>query len=178
MRRKKMNPENNATTESDSDKTPTELEVLEQRIAELELGLKEQEDKYTRLYAEFENYRKRSIREKADYLSAASQDMIVALLPVLDDFERAVANNAKIEDTALLKNGFSLIFNKVHQILEAKGLKSMETLNQDFNYELHEAIANVPTENDEQKGKVMDQVEKGYFLNDKVIRYAKVVVGQ
>jgi molecular chaperone GrpE len=176
MSKKKSNTVINQTPEGVEN--PSLKAGLEARIEELEASLKDQEDKYLRLYAEFENYRKRSIKEKADYLATASKDTIVAMLPILDDFERAVANNEKVEDVQILKDGFSLIFNKINQIMESKGLKPMQTLDQPFDYELHEAIANVPVEKDEQKGKVIDQVEKGYYLNDKVIRYAKVVVGQ
>lgn len=176
MSKKKSNPETNQTPEVEE--TVSLNGSSEQRIHELEIGLKDQEDKYLRLYAEFENYRKRSIKEKADYLATASKDTIVAMLPILDDFERAVANNEKVEDAQLLKDGFSLIFNKINQIMESKGLKAMQTLDQPFDYELHEAIANVPVEEEDRKGKVIDQVEKGYYLYDKVIRYAKVMVGQ
>ncbi|MFM7386824.1 MAG: nucleotide exchange factor GrpE [Bacteroidota bacterium] len=176
MSKKKVEAASNAGPEAKENQPTNDLQ--EHQLLELKAELKEQEDKHLRLYAEFENYRKRSLKEKADYLSTASKDMIVSMLPVLDDFERAVANNASVEDPKILKDGFSLIFNKIHQILESKGLKAMQTLDQPFDYELHEAIANVPVEKDEQKGKVIDQVEKGYYLNDKVIRYAKVVVGQ
>lgn len=176
MSKKKPSPVKNHTPEGEE--TPSLNSAMEARIEELENSLKDQEDKYLRLYAEFENYRKRSIKEKADYLSTASKDTIVAMLPILDDFERAVANNEKVEDVQILKDGFSLIFNKINQIMESKGLKAMQTLDQPFDYELHEAIANVPVPEEVRKGKVIDQVEKGYFLNDKVIRYAKVVVGQ
>jgi molecular chaperone GrpE len=176
MSKKKSTPIMNQTPAGEE--TPALNSVTEARIEELEANLKEQEEKHLRLYAEFENYRKRSIKEKADYLSTANKDTIVAMLPILDDFERAVANNEKVEDVQILKAGFSLIFNKINQIMESKGLKAMHTLDQPFDYELHEAIANVSVPEEDRKGKVIDQVEKGYFLNDKVIRYAKVVVGQ
>ncbi|MEY3048384.1 MAG: nucleotide exchange factor GrpE [Bacteroidota bacterium] len=140
--------------------------------------IKEQEDKFLRLYAEFENYRKRSSREKAEYLTGASREMIMAMLPILDDFERAIKNNDQVTDVAILKEGFQLIYTKLGQILEAKGLKPIDALNEPFDYNLHEAIANVPVEDEALKGKVIDQVEKGYYLNDKVIRFSKVAVGQ
>jgi len=145
---------------------------------DFELKLKEQEDKFLRLYAEFENYRRRSAREKAEYLSSASQQMIVAMLPILDDFERASKNNEQVTDIEVLKEGFQLIYTKLSQILESKGLKPIDAMNQPFDFNLHEAIANVPVEDEAMKGKVIDQVEKGYYLNDKVIRFAKVAVGQ
>ena len=140
--------------------------------------LKEQEDKFLRLYAEFENYRRRSAREKAEYLSSASQEMIMAMLPILDDFERASKNNENVTDISVVKEGFHLIYTKLGQILEAKGLKPIDAMSQPFDYNLHEAIANVPVEDEALKGKVIDQVEKGYYLNEKVIRFAKVAVGQ
>lgn len=178
MSKKKITPETPVDSVAENVELNEAKEALALRIKALEENLKDQEDKYLRLYADFENNRKRGIKEKAEYLSLASKDMIMALLPVLDDVERANANNAQVEDPQALKEGFSLIFNKLSQIMEAKGLKAMETLHEAFNYELHEAIANVPVEDESLKGKIVDQVEKGYYLNDKVIRYAKVVVGQ
>jgi molecular chaperone GrpE len=157
------NDVNNSSTESTHD---------------FEAKIKEQEDKFLRLYAEFENYRRRSAREKAEYLTGASQEMIMAMLPILDDFERAIKNNEQVTDVAILKEGFQLIYTKLGQILEAKGLKPIDATNQPFDFNLHEAIANVPVEDEALKGKVIDQVEKGYYLNEKVIRFAKVAVGQ
>jgi molecular chaperone GrpE len=157
------NDVNNSSTESSHD---------------FEAKLKEQEDKFLRLYAEFENYRRRSAREKSEYLSSASQEMIMAMLPILDDFERASKNNENVTDISVVKEGFQLIYTKLGQILEAKGLKPIDAMSQPFDYNLHEAIANVPVEDEALKGKVIDQVEKGYYLNEKVIRFAKVAVGQ
>jgi len=162
--------ENNSSNDANSSPTEPSLDV--------EAKLKDQEDKFLRLYAEFENYRRRSAREKAEYLSSASQQMIVAMLPILDDFERASKNNENVTDIALVKEGFQLIYTKLGQILEAKGLKPIDAMNQPFDFNLHEAIANVPVEDESMKGKVIDQVEKGYYLNEKVIRFAKVAVGQ
>jgi len=158
-----MDVENNSTIDSSLD---------------FEAKLKEQEDKFLRLYAEFENYRRRSAREKAEYLSSASEQMIMAMLPILDDFERASKNNEHVTDVAVIKEGFQLIYTKFLQILESKGLKSIDAMNEPFDLNLHEAIANVPVVDESMKGKVIDQVEKGYYLNDKVIRFAKVAVGQ
>ena len=171
----------------DNPTTPPQEEALqdtpalsesEQRIHELETSLKEQEDKFLRLYAEFDNFRRRSSREKIELMTTAGKDMILLLLPVMDDFDRAVANNEQVEDPAALRDGFKLIQTKLSQLLESQGLKAIEAHHQPFDYELHEAIANLPVADENQKGKVIDQVEKGYYLNDKVIRYAKVVVGQ
>lgn len=135
-------------------------------------------DKYLRLYSEFDNYRKRTNKEKLDLISTASAGVLKDLIVVLDDFDRAVANNDMVDDIDAVRNGFVLIQTKLRSILEAKGLKAMNAKNEAFDAELHEAIANIPAPSDDMKGKVIDDVEKGYFLNDKVIRYAKVVVGQ
>lgn len=134
-------------------------------------------DKYLRLYSEFDNYRKRTNKEKLDLISTASAGVLKDMLGVLDDFERAIANNENVDDIAVLKEGFTLIYSKMKSILEAKGLKQMEAKHTEFNADFHEAIANIPAPSDELKGKVIDDVEKGYFLNEKVIRFAKVVVG-
>jgi molecular chaperone GrpE len=164
-----FNPEMEAeTTESTSE---TAEPTAEERYAELN-------DKFLRLYSEFDNYRKRTNKEKIDLIGSASSGVIKDLIPVMDDFERAILNNQHSEDVAALKEGFQLIFNKLRSSLEMKGLKPMEAKGQPFDSELHEAIANVPAPSEDLKGKVIDDVEKGYYLNEKVIRYAKVVVGQ
>ncbi len=139
---------------------------------------KELNDKYLRLYSDFDNFRKRTIKEKADLISSASAGVIKDLLPILDDFERAIASNEKSEDIEGLKEGFQLIHNKFKNILQSKGLKPMNCKGEAFDMDLHEAITNIPAPTEEEKGKVMDEVERGYYLNEKVIRYAKVVVGQ
>lgn len=126
-------------------------------------------DKYLRLMAEFENFKRRSSRERIELISTASKEMLIALLPIIDDFERAERNVG-------LDEGMTLIYNKLHNMLTQKGLRAMESTGTDFNAEEHEAITEVPM-GDALKGKVIDTVEKGYFLNDKIVRYAKVVVG-
>lgn len=143
----------------------------EQKYAELN-------DKFLRLYSEFDNYRKRTNKEKIELISTASAGLLKDLIPVLDDFERAITNNEQVTEIEVLKEGFHIIYNKFKSSLEAKGLKPMQTVGEAFDSELHEAIANVPAPSDDLKGKVIDNVEKGYFLHDKVVRYAKVVVGQ
>lgn len=135
-------------------------------------------EKFVRLYAEFENYRKRTNQERLDLIVTANAGLLKDMLPVLDDFDRAIANNENLDDAAALREGFKLIQNKFKQILLSKGLKEMEAKGHDFDSDLHEAIANIPAPEENLKGKVVDDVEKGYFLNDKVLRYAKVVVGQ
>lgn len=158
------------TTEQATEEMATEP-TAEEKYAELN-------DKFLRLYSEFDNYRKRTNKEKVELISTANTGVLKDLIPVLDDFERAIANNETVEDAAALKEGFQLIFTKFKTTLENKGLKAMEAKGQPFDSELHEAIANVPAPTEELKGKIVDDVEKGYYLNEKVIRYAKVVVGQ
>lgn len=134
-------------------------------------------DKYLRLYSEFDNYRKRTNKEKIELISTASAGVLKEMLSVMDDFERAIANNENSEDLSAVKDGFKLIHHKLRSILEAKGLKQMDAKHQAFDSDLHEAIANVPAPSEDLKGKIIDDVEKGYYLNDKVLRFAKVVVG-
>lgn len=135
-------------------------------------------DKYLRLYSDFDNFRKRTMKEKSDLISSANAGVIKDLLPIIDDFERAIHSNQEATDPEGLKEGFQLIYNKMKNILESKGLKPMDSQGIPFDMDLHEAITNIPAPSDEDKGKVMDVVEKGYYLKEKVIRYAKVVVGQ
>lgn len=135
-------------------------------------------DKYIRIHAEFDNYRKRTNKEKLDIIGSANAGLLKDLLPVIDDFERAIANNDKVDDINAVKEGFSLISNKFMTVLQSKGLKRMEADGETFDSEIHEAIANIPAPDKKMKGKVIEAVEKGYYLNDKVIRFAKVVVGQ
>lgn len=135
-------------------------------------------DKFLRLYAEFENYKKRSIKERMELVKNASQETIADLLPVLDDFDRA-KQNAEDENTEeYFSEGVEIVYNKIFKILRQKGLKPMETDGKEFDSELHEAISEIPAPSDDMKGKIIDTVEKGYFLNDKIIRHAKVVVGK
>ena len=139
--------------------------TIEEKFAELN-------DKHLRLFAEFENFKKRTAKERMDLYKTAGESVLTALLPVLDDFERSIKANQKQED-----EGVVLIYNKLKSILETKGLKAMEDpIGQELNTDYHEAITNIPAPSDDMKGKIIDVVEKGYFLNEKVIRYAKVVV--
>lgn len=151
-------PQEPAVEPSDTDK----LQEMGEKLAALN-------DKYVRLYSEYENYRKRTNAEKADLLINGSREMMKAILPVVDDFERALAATGEDE-------GIKLIYNKLVKILEQKGLKAMEAMGQKFDESMHEAITQIPAQSPEQKGMVIDVVQKGYYLNDKVIRYAKVVV--
>ncbi|WP_221390774.1 nucleotide exchange factor GrpE [Dyadobacter sp. NIV53] len=146
------------------------LETAKQEVAELK-------DKYLRLYADFENFRRRTSKEKLELLSSASADVIKLILPIVDDFERAKVSFDSSVDTEALKEGVDLIYTKLYKTLESKGLKPMESKGETFDVELHESIAQFPAPSDDLKGKVIDEIEKGYYLNDKVIRYAKVIVG-
>jgi molecular chaperone GrpE len=135
------------------------------------------QEKYLRLYAEFDNFRKRTMRERVDLIRTASQDVIVTMLPLLDDFTRAKANGS--DDIQVMKEGMELIHTKLESTLSSKGLKLMEVKSgDDFNVDFHEAITNIPAPSPKLKGKVVDVVENGYILGDKVLRYAKVVIGQ
>lgn len=167
-----QNEDQNSTEEQQENNTeaPKEL-TAEEKLAELN-------DRFIRLYAEFDNYRKRTNKEKVDIITNANAGVLADLLPVMDDFERAILNNQQADDITVVKEGFQLIFNKFKNILESKGLKQMQAKGTAFDSELHEAIANIPAPSKKEVGKVIDDVEKGYYLNDKVIRFAKVVVGQ
>jgi molecular chaperone GrpE len=143
-----------------------------------EKKLAELNDKYVRLYSDFDNFRKRTIKEKADIISSAGSDVIKDLLVILDDFERAIANNDKVEDVKVLRESFKLIQHKLILALQNKGLESVEAKGDVFDADKHEAITNVPVTDDKQKGKVIDVVERGYNLRGKTLRFAKVIVGQ
>ncbi|MGF7218902.1 molecular chaperone GrpE [Spirosoma lacussanchae] len=137
----------------------------------------ELKDKYLRLYADFENFRRRTAKEKLELIGQANEGLLQSLIPVVDDFERAMLSMEKTEDVAALKEGVSLIYTKLFKTLEGKGLKPMVAKGEPFNADLHESITQFPAPSDDLKGKVIDEVEKGYYLNDKVIRFAKVIVG-
>lgn len=154
--------------------TDDNTEVANEKIlAELE----EQKDKYLRLFAEFDNFKRRSRQERDDFAKIANKDVIGSLLEVLDDSDRAEKQMQTSDDIVLIKQGVTLVFNKLKQKLQSKGLRAMESINNPFDVEKHEAIAELPA-NEEQKGMVLDDAEKGYYLHDKIIRFAKVVVGK
>lgn len=164
----KKSAKENADAEKDKEKT----DPLEEANAKIE----ELKDKYLRSVAEFDNYRKRTLKEKADLILNGGEKTITAILPVLDDFERAMTD--KNEDPKAIREGFELILKKFKKTLTTLGVKKIETKDKDFDTEFHEAIAMVPGMGDDKKGKIIDCVEPGYTLNDKVIRHAKVAVGQ
>lgn len=155
-------------------------ESLEDKVESLGVKLQEVNDKYLRLYSEFENYRKRTSKEKIDLISTASEDVIKDLLPVVDDYERALASIEKIEDENVKAalEGIALIYKKLYSVLERRGLKPINAKGETFDENLHEAIAQIPATKEEDKDKVIDETTKGYYLNDKVIRYSKVVVAK
>ena len=151
---------------------------LEDKIVELEADVAEAKDKYIRLYAEFDNYKKRTVKERLDLINTAGRDTISSLLPVLDDFDRAKKSADDDSTNEVFTEGVTLVFNKLKGLLESKGVKEMTSTGEVFDPELHEAITEIPAPTEEMKGKVIDTIEKGYVLNDKIIRHAKVVVGK
>jgi molecular chaperone GrpE len=162
--------------------TPENAPVVENEpLSELDqakVDLAEQKDKFLRLMAEFDNYKRRTAKERMDLIQTAGKDVIVSLLDVLDDCDRAEKQLGITDDIAVQKEGIQLVFNKIRSTMQAKGLTAMESIGKDFDAELHEAITEVPVPDDKQKGKVIDEVTKGYLLNEKIIRFAKVVVGK
>ena len=156
----------------------SEQKPLESNSEEmLSLELAELKEQHLRLYAEFDNYKKRSLKERMDLLKSAGSEMILAMLPVLDDFERAIKATAEMEAKNPLREGILLVYNKFNGILEQKGLKAMQSMGTPFDADLQEAISGVPVEDPKMKGMIVDEIEKGYTFNDKVIRHAKVVIG-
>lgn len=163
------------TQESTDSKEYGEAES-EDPIQNLQKQVEEERNKYLRIYAEFENFRKRSAKERIDLIGSASADVIKELLPILDDFERAIESNKKVDDIEAVKQGFDLLFQKFSRLMKSKGVEEVNPVNEDFDAEHHEAIAQMPATEDVAKGKIFDVVEKGYKLNDKIIRHPKVVV--
>ena len=148
-----------------------DLKQVEEKLAEMQ-------DKYIRLSAEFDNYRKRTLREKMEMSKYAGENLLLKIIPLMDDFDRAFKHMDTATDCAAMKNGIDLIYGKFSEFLKQNGIKEIESLNRDFNVDLHEAVAKVPVEENDKKGKVVDVVLKGYYLQDKVLRFSKVVVGE
>ena len=174
---------NSVDTESpeeptDSDNPESQESQEKDPLEEANRQIEELKDKYLRSVAEFDNYRKRTLKEKTELILNGGEKAITAILPVIDDMERAIANGAKTDDPNVLREGMELIYSKFIKMLESLGVKAIETENADFDTDVHEAIAMVPGMGDDKKGKVLDCVMRGYKLNDKVIRHAKVAVGQ
>ena len=160
------------------EKDKGKIQELEAELEQLKAEKAELNDRFLRLFSEFDNYKKRVSKEKLDLIATASEKVIVSLLPVIDDFERAIAANEKVEDIAAVKEGFNLIYNKLVQMMKRFDVEEIQAKGEEFNTDFHEAVTHFPAQNEEDKGKVIDVTEKGYKLKDKVIRYAKVVVGQ
>lgn len=185
-----MNTENNSelqnedvisqdvNQECENGPQPQEEISIEEQLAKAQEKIDELNDKYLRQVAEFDNYRKRVIKEKAELIKNGGEKVMTSILPVLDDFDRAEANIEKMEDIESLKEGVRLIIEKFTKLLKQEGLEKMDVVGKDFDTDFHEAIAMVPGQPDEMKGKVIDCVMAGYTLNDKVIRHAKVAVAQ
>lgn len=173
------NTTSDAVQADDTEQAQHDVEALNAPTAEdkLKEEISLANDKYLRLYAEFDNFRRRTIKEREEARKMEGKDVIVALLPVLDDFDRALRSMDNATEVGPVKEGVQLIQNKLKNVLAQKGLKEMESIGTPFDPELHEAITNIPAPDEDSKGKVMDEMEKGYFLNDKVARFAKVIVG-
>jgi molecular chaperone GrpE len=154
-----------------SDNNAQSVRVVEEKLAEMQ-------DKYIRLSAEFDNYRKRTLREKMDLSKYAGESLLLNLIPIIDDFERALKHMDSATDSAALKGGIDLIYVKFSEFLKQNGVKEIEALNTNFNVDIHEAVAKTQVQEDDKKGKVVDVLQKGYYLQDKVLRFAKVVVGE
>ncbi len=160
---------------------PTQQTQEEDGISELDAlksALEEQKEKYIRLYAEFDNFKRRNAKERVELIQTAGRDVIQSMLEVVDDCDRAEKQMQKTEDIAQLREGIQLIFTKLRNSLAAKGVKEMKSIGEAFNPDLHEAITEIPVTDANMKGKVVDEVEKGYTMNDKIIRFSKVVVGK
>ena len=156
----------------------THEEQLEKELEDAQAVIEEQKDKYLRLSAEFDNYRKRTMKEKAELILNGGEKSISSILPVIDDFERAIKTMETAKDVSAVKEGVELIYNKFMAVMAQNGVKVIETKDQPLDTDYHEAIAVIPAPSEEQKGKILDCVQTGYTLNDKVIRHAKVVVGE
>lgn len=179
-----LNQENQeVAVEQNEESTPNNEEQTKQdeqaaEIVKLKAELEESKDKYLRLFAEFDNFKKRTMKERLELIKTASQETMAAMLPVVDDFERAKKASELENATETFSEGVSLVFHKFMNTLESRGLKAMESNGEAFDAEKHEAITEIPAPSPELSGKVIDTVEKGFYLNDKIIRYAKVVVGK
>ena len=153
------------------DKVLADVRVIDEKLAEMQ-------DKYLRLSAEFDNYRKRTLREKIELSKYAGENLLLSFLPIMDDFERALKHMDSTADCIALKDGIDIMYVKFSDFLKQNGIKEIESLNTNFNVDLHEAVAKVPVPEEDKKGKVVDVVLKGYYLQDKVLRFAKVIVGE
>ena len=166
------------TDENIAGATHLNISAREEEVERLKDELQEQKDKYLRLFAEFDNFRKRSARENLELRQTAGKEVIVSLLDTLDDCDRAEKQLQTTENINQIREGVQLVFSKLRSALQAKGLKAMQSIGAEFDVEKHEAITEIPVSDPALKGKVIDEVQKGYYLNDKIIRFAKVVIGK
>jgi len=164
--------------DSASTKKSGRKETGSDKIKDYEEQINELKEKYLRLSAEFDNYRKRTLKEKTDMLKSAGEETVIKVLPVLDDFERAMDSMTAAKDVDAVKAGVELIYNKFREVLIQQGLKEIAAMGEEFDTDKHEAITKIPAPEEDLKGKIVDVVEKGYYLNDKVIRYSKVIIGE
>jgi molecular chaperone GrpE len=186
IRASETNERENEETHDDQDSSghsneqrkKTKKDKKETKVAELEERLEELSDKHLRLQAEFDNFRRRTIREKADLIKSGGESVLTGILPVIDDFERAIQSLKEVPEDDPGKKGTLLIYSKFREFLKQNHVKEIEALHQDFDVDHHEALTKIPAPEEKLKGKVVDVIQKGYVLNDKVIRYAKVVVGE
>ena len=160
-----------------AEEIPSHAEAEKDPVAKLEEELAMTKDKLLRLYSEFDNYKKRTLREKIEFAKTANADLVLDMLPVLDDFERAMKSMTETKQNAAMIEGVNLIYTKLKSTLEQKGLKEMKCTGEKFNADLHDALSNVEVEDKKMKGKVVEEIQKGYYLNGVVIRHAKVIVG-
>lgn len=173
-----LNTEEGTEKKKKNSKRKSKTDKLQDEIDELTIQVNESKDKYLRLFAEFDNYKKRTLKEKIEYMKTASAGAITAMLPVLDDFDRAKKSADDDATDEYFTEGVQMIYNKIFTVLKNQGLEAMESTGETFDPELHEAITEIPAPSEEMKGKNIDTVEKGYTLKDKIIRHAKVVVGK
>lgn len=169
--------EDEATNEANEQEQPAEV-TPEERIALLEAQLEKEKKEYVFLMAEFDNFRKRALKDKAEIIKNGAESAMRNILPIIDDFDRALQATATSEDVAAVREGVELIYNKFIKYLESNGVKEMTTTGETFDADIHEAVTTFPAPSEEMKGKIIDTVQKGYSINDKVLRHAKVVVGQ
>lgn len=174
-----ISPEESAESKKESKKDRTHKKTKnEEQLEKVEIELLELKDKHIRLQAEFDNYRKRTLKERMELLKTASESLLVNILPVIDDFDRAMQTLDLVEEESHLKDGVNLIYTKFQEFLKQNGVREIDAKQQDFNTDLHDAITKIPAPTEELKGKNVDVIQKGYYLNNKVIRFAKVVVGE
>lgn len=172
-----INNDEQGTKETEASKS-SKKETKADRIAELEQELGESKDKFLRLFAEFDNFKKRTAKERIDFRATAAVDTLQAFLPVMDDFDRAKKVAEDDSNNEVFSEGVNLVYQKLKSVLASKGVQIMESTGESFDPELHEAITEIPAPTEEMKGKIIDTIEQGYYLNDKIIRYARVIVGK